>query len=203
MAVKLYKATGPGGIAFYDGKTRYVVGKRLEVKNPDGPDMGACGRGLHASARIQDTIRFTKGDTRRCEFFVVEADEKNILAQDEVKTRVRALTVLSRVTGADLGIRRGRMDQALDYGYGSGYGSGYGPGPGSGGSGDGSGGGDGDYGDYGGGGYGGYGDYGGGGYGDYGGGDYGDYDYGGGGGDGGGDYGSGYGSGSGFGDGGE
>ncbi len=130
MAIRLYKVTGPRGIAFYDGTTRYRVGERLAVENPDEPNVGSCGRGLHASVRLQDAVQFARIDLRRCEFFALEVEESDVLARDSVKVRVRAVSVVLKLRESDFGMRRGRLDQVLRYGdgYGSGYGSGDGDG---------------------------------------------------------------------------
>jgi hypothetical protein len=156
--IAFWKVTGPGGIAYHDSKTRYVVGERLSIADPAPAEVGACGRGLHVVSQLAHIPNYVEREKlKESEFYEVEVDAKDVIAADATKTRVRSLRVVRRVTERDFGIRRGSL--AALVGSGSGYGSGYGSGDGSG---DGSGYGDG-YGD----GYGsGYGDGSGSGYGD-------------------------------------
>ena len=145
--LRFFKATGPGGLAHYDGKTRYAVGERLSIADPAPASAGACGRGLHVVARLTDISGYVSaGDLKRAEFYEVEVDAGDVIAADTTKTRVRSLKVLRRVSEQDLGIRRGSLAALVGSGSGSGYGdgsgsgSGYGYGYGDGyGSGDGSG----------------------------------------------------------------
>ena len=145
--LKFYKATGPDGLAHYDGKTPYVVGERLSIAHPDLAEVGACGRGLHVVSQLAHISNYLDGDRlTKSEFYEVEVDAKDVIAADQTKARVRSLRVVRRIRELDLGIKRGQLAGILGYKYGygdgSGYGSGYGYGDGYGsgsGYGDGSG----------------------------------------------------------------
>ena len=187
--MRCYKYVRPDSTAWRDGTTRYDVGQTVEVADCDSAHVGPCGRGLHVSPHPWQCVQYGDDGGRIYEVTVADAD---VIARDDDKLRVRAVTVLAEFMVSSL--LRGDLVSLLRSG--SGYGDGYGDGSGSGsgygdGSGDGSGSGDG-YGDGSGSGYGyGYGS----GYGD----GYGDGSgYGDGYGDGSGD---GYGYGSGYGDG--
>src|SRR5262245_60293099 len=145
--LRFYKATAPGGIAHYDGKTRYIVGERLSLAECDGPEVGACGRGLHIVSRLAGIKNYVEGDKlKSSEFYEVEVDAEDVIAADKMKTRVRSLRVVRRVTERDFGILRGTLAALIGYGSGDGSGAGSGSGSGAGygyGSGDGYGYGDG------------------------------------------------------------
>src|SRR5262245_20397792 len=128
-----YKCTAPGGIAHHDGKTRYVAGEQLSLAECDGPEVGACGRGLHVVSHLAHIKNYVNGDKlTKSEFYEVEVDAADVIADDETKTRVRSLRVMRRVTERDFGIRRGQLAALIGYGSGSGYGDGYGDGDGDG-----------------------------------------------------------------------
>ena len=157
-SLTFYKATAPGGVSFYDQTTRYIVGQTISVANPAPPSVGSCGRGLHVVRRLCSLKKYVSNEKLKCaEFYEVEVESTDVIANDSTKTRVRALRVIRRIEERDVGILRGRLGDILGYGfgygdgsgdgsgdgygYGSGYGSGYGYGYGYG---DGSGYGDGD-----------------------------------------------------------
>jgi hypothetical protein len=136
--LRFFKCTAADGRAFHDGKTQYVPGERLEIKNPSPASAGACGRGLHLVSDIVNVKKYVNEDLRKCTFFLIEVDPTDVIASDSTKTRVQALTVVKELRESDIGIVRGRIDELVEHGSGSGYGYGYGYGSGSG-SGDGSG----------------------------------------------------------------
>lgn len=131
--LKFYKCTAPGGIAYHDGKTKYVVGERLSLADCDGPEVGACGRGLHVVTQLAHISNCVNGDKlKTSEFYEVEVDAKDVIAADATKTRARSLRVVRRVDERDFGIRRGTLASLVGSGSGSGSGYGYGDGYGCG-----------------------------------------------------------------------
>jgi hypothetical protein len=74
--LRFYKITGPNGIAHYDKETRYVVGQTVAVLDPDPPDVGACGRGLHVVAHLHDAVQYPHADLRQCDFFAIDVEKK-------------------------------------------------------------------------------------------------------------------------------
>src|SRR5262245_39795774 len=131
--LKFYKCTAEGGIAHYDGRTRYIIGEQLSLAECDGPEAGACGRGLHVVSQLAYIKNYVSDDKlMSSEFYEVEVDAKDVITADKTKTRVRSLRVVRRVTERDFGIRRGQLAALIGYGYGYGYGSGSGYGDGDG-----------------------------------------------------------------------
>jgi hypothetical protein len=124
--LRFFKCTAADGRAFHDGKTQYVPGERLEIKNPSPASSGACGRGLHLVSDLVNVKKYVDADLRKCTFFLIEVDPADVIASDSTKTRVRALTVVKELRESDLGIVRGRIDELVEHGSGSGYGDGYG-----------------------------------------------------------------------------
>src|SRR5215510_11630532 len=88
--LKFYKVTAPGGIAYHDKTTRYVVGERLSIADPDPASLGACGRGLHVLSDLCYAQKYVN-DLCTSEFYEVEVNEEDIIAKDDTKTRVRSL----------------------------------------------------------------------------------------------------------------
>src|SRR5262245_62532967 len=126
-----YKCTAEGGIAYHDGKTRYIVGERLSLAECDAAEVGACGRGLHVVSQLAYIKNYVSGDKlAKAEFYEVEVDAADVIATDETKTRVSSLRVVRRVTERDFGVRRGSLAALVGYGDGHGYGHGYGYGDG-------------------------------------------------------------------------
>jgi hypothetical protein len=64
MGLIRYKITGPNGVAFYDGMTRYVVGETLEHPSPDLSNA-ACGKGFHVSEHLHQARSFVSADLRQ------------------------------------------------------------------------------------------------------------------------------------------
>jgi hypothetical protein len=125
--LKFFKCTGPNGVAYHDGKTRYVVGERLSIADPAPASAGACGRGLHVVTQLVHLARYVDGDKlKQAEFYEVEVDAADVIASDSTKTRVRSLRVARRVDERDFAVLRGALHVLVGYGDGDGYGSGYG-----------------------------------------------------------------------------
>jgi len=90
----MYKLTRTNGMDFYSGTINYAenIGKIVRVIDYDGPEVGACGAGLHASKNPNDCF---VGARVPCRAFKVKGIQK--IAGDNQKGRYRALKVLEEV----------------------------------------------------------------------------------------------------------
>ena len=111
-AFTAFKVTRADGTDFHSGLVQYAVGATVAVDPVDGPEEGACGRGLHLCRTALRTCRFgnrsiDRGKWRWFEASVLLAD---LIAEDSEKLRVRRLTVVRELTqmdvfGAELSVR--------------------------------------------------------------------------------------------------
>ena len=97
-----YKAVRLDRTSHYDSKTLWRVGKTVRVKDPDPPDAGPCGRGIHCSPTILDAVSYQRGPSR---YYDVEPD---IITADETKSRCRAVQVIRE-------IGRGEQDELAGF----------------------------------------------------------------------------------------
>jgi len=103
--IRAYKMVQPNGIAYYDKRTLYEVGKTVEILDPDPPSTGACGRGLHVCKDKYGPIRYVKWPWRMLEVSYLADD---VIATDGEKTRVKKLKVERELKATDIGLPNAR-----------------------------------------------------------------------------------------------
>lgn len=94
----MYKLTRPDGTDFYSGTIDYAknIGKRIRLAETDGPEVGVCGRGLHASKNPNDCFI---GAKIPCRAFQVQGYDR--IAGDNQKTRYKALRIIKEIKDLD------------------------------------------------------------------------------------------------------
>jgi len=94
----MYKLTQLDGTDFYSGTINYAenIGKIIRVKDYDGPEFGACGRGIHASRNPNDCFI---GARIPCRAFKIQGIQR--IEGDKKKTRYQAVKVLEEITDLD------------------------------------------------------------------------------------------------------
>ena len=90
----MYKLVRPNGKDFYSGTISYAdaVGSVVEVLDYDPPQVGACGKGLHACKNPNDCF---VGAKIPCRAFKVEG--VGLLAEDRCKSRFKKLRVIEEI----------------------------------------------------------------------------------------------------------
>jgi len=101
--MKGYKMVRDDYTAFYDKRTKYIVGKEKRVTKPDLPGVGACGRGLHISKEPHNPLRYNAQFPWR--LLEVEYNKKDIICEDSDKIRVKKLKVTKELEPWQFGFK--------------------------------------------------------------------------------------------------
>jgi len=94
----VYKLTYPDGYDFYSGSINYreAIGSTIRVHDYDPPEVGVCGKGLHASKNPNDCFAIAKIP---CAAFRVKGID--LIVKDEEESRFQSLKVIEEIFDLD------------------------------------------------------------------------------------------------------
>jgi len=84
--------------SYYDKKTQWEIGKPLHVANPDPPEKGTCGTGLHVAHTFWNAVRYQGSSS---EYLQVEVQPQHIITADETSTRVSECLPVSIISAEE------------------------------------------------------------------------------------------------------
>jgi len=120
--VTAYKCTRADGTDFRTGTINYAgaLASGKPIKVDAGPPTGrVCGRGLHVSPTLRDTIRYASCDQRPWRWFEVVYWAADEIERDTTKMRVRRIErvvrelALEDLFGADIALRARRVSKQI------------------------------------------------------------------------------------------